>query len=97
MSEYVSHCVSLWNGRIDSHWAVGGPDEFGNGEKEGEAGVVACCGMDEQGQASPSETPLIVVRDSGQMAARPFMSTFHRTGRTTMGDDDACVVGWARR
>lgn len=82
---------------MDSHGAVGGPAEFGNGENEGEAGVATCCGIDEHGHASPRETPFMVVREEGQMGARPFMRTFHSTGRTTIGVDDACVVGCARR
>lgn len=55
------------------------------------------CGMLEQGHASPRETPLMAVRDEGQMGAKPDIKTFHRTGRMTMGLDVAWVVGWSRR
>lgn len=71
MREYVSHCVSLWKGRIDSQELL--PD----------LGIVL------QGHASPSETPLMAVRDAGQIGASPFMRTFHRTGSGTISIDDA--------
>jgi hypothetical protein len=71
--------------------------EFGKGENVGDVGDARVCGIDEQGQASPRETPLIAVRDAGQMGARPVMRTFQRTGRTTIGIEDACVVGCDNR
>lgn len=57
----------------------------------------AGCGMEEQGQASPSEIPLMAVRDWGQMGANPDMRTFQSVGSGTIGIDEACVDGWARR
>lgn len=53
--------------------------------------------MEWQGQASPRDTPLIAVRDWGQIGARPFMRTFHRVGMMTIGVDDACVEGCASK
>jgi hypothetical protein len=112
ISEYVSHCVSLWKGRIDSHAAVAyslslGVDgvDCGKGENVGdelEVEDMRCWGggswgIEEHGQASPSETPLMAVRDAGQMGASPDMRMFHNTGRMTTGVEEACVVGWARR
>lgn len=39
MSEYVSHWVSLWKGRMDSQGAgLPPPWAFGNGENVGELG-----------------------------------------------------------
>ncbi len=91
--------MSLWKWRIDSQASVVELDCCGNGEKVGEPEEVRCwtCGMDEQGQASPTEIPFMAVREVGQIGVRPAMSTFHNTGRTTTGLDEACVVGWARR
>ena len=60
------------------------PVELGNGEKVGLEGDCEGCGIELQGQASPRETPLMAVREGGQMGARPFMSTFHSTGIGTM-------------
>ncbi len=53
--------------------------------------------MEEQGQASPSETPPICVRDAGQTLARPLMRTVQRVGTVMTGTDAACVVGCERR
>ena len=99
----MSHCVSLWNGRMDSQ-AAADPERLevlGNGLKLGPPldGDVAGagCGMEEQGQASPSEIPLMAVRDWGQMGANPDMRTFQSVGSGTIGIDEACVDGWARR
>lgn len=50
-------------------------------------------GMEEQGHASPSDTPSIWVRVLGQMDASPLMSTVHRVGMVMMGTEDACVDG----
>ena len=49
--------------------------------------------MDEQGQASPSGTPSICVRDEGQTLERPFMRTVQRVGTVMTGTDAACVLG----
>jgi hypothetical protein len=95
MSEYVSHCVSLWKGKMLSHvatlwdWAV----LLGNGEKVGLAGVCDACGIDLHGQASPRDTPLMVVRDAGQIGASPLMRTFQSTGMGTISMLEACVDG----
>ena len=53
--------------------------------------------MEEQGQASPSETPSICVRDDGQTLERPLIRTVQRVGTVMTGTDAACVVGWERR
>lgn len=76
-----------------SQAAAEGPEELGKGEKPGEVGGWACCGIEEQGHASPSETPSMAVRDGGQIGPSPDMSTFHSVGRTTIGVEEACVVG----
>lgn len=88
----MSHCVNLWNGNIDSQ-ALAGGCELGKGEKLGEEGGGTVWGMAEHDHASPRETPSMAVREAGQMGARPVMSRFHRTGRTTIGCDAACVEG----
>ena len=92
--------MSLWKGRIDSQAPVE-PEvpPFGKGENVGEDGEPAegACGIEEHGQASPSDTPSMAVRLAGQIGARPVIRTFHRTGRITMGIEDACVVGCERR
>jgi hypothetical protein len=72
------------------------PVELGKGEKVGLEGDCAGCGIELQGQASPSETPLMAVRDGGQIGARPFMSTFQRRGIGTMITLEAWVEGWER-
>lgn len=86
---------------MDSHAAAGPErvDVFGKGLKLGPApvGDEAGCGMDEQGQASPREMPLMAVLDCGQIGAKPDMSKFQSVGRGTIGIDEACVEGWARR
>lgn len=85
--------MSLWKGSIDSHRA----GEFcpgGKGESPEVWGFGVGWGSDWQGHASPSVTPLIVVRDEGQMDAMPSIRTFQSTGRGTMGIDEACVEGW---
>src|SRR4051794_27053784 len=98
MSEYVSHCVSLWNGRMLSHGAMplDWPVVLGKGEKVGLEGDWAGWGMELHGQASPRDTPLMAVRDAGQMGARPLIRTFQRTGMGTMITLEACVDGWER-
>jgi hypothetical protein len=100
INEYVSHCVNLWKGRIDSQAPVE-PDElpFGKGEKVGEDGEPAegACGMEEHGHASPRDTSSMAVRLAGQIGARPVIRTFHRTGKMTIGIEDAWVVGCERR
>lgn len=84
---------------MDSQGSVAGLDCCGKGENVGEPDTVRCWtwGIDEQGQASPREMPLMAVREAGQMGASPAIRTFHNTGRTTTGLDEACVVGWERR
>jgi hypothetical protein len=52
-----------------------------------------CCGKLEHLHASPIETPSICVRDGGQIAASPSISTDHNVGIDTIGTDDASVVG----
>lgn len=96
MSEYVSHCVSLWKGRMLSHgWTPA--DVLGKGEKEGlEFEFCVGCGMELQGQASPRETPLMAVREAGQMGPRPFINTFQSTGIGTMMTLEAWVEGCER-
>ncbi len=54
-------------------------------------------GIVERGQASPREVPSRVVRDWGQIGARPSMSTDHRVGRGTIGTEEAWVVGCESR
>ena len=49
--------------------------------------------MEEQGQASPRETPSIRVRDEGQTLARPLTRTVQRVGTVMTGTDAACVLG----
>ncbi len=83
---------------MDSQAAAPGPDwELGKGERPGELGCDTCCGMEEQGHAPPSETPSMAVRDGGQIGPSPVISTFQNTGRTTIGVEEACVVGCATR
>lgn len=60
------------------------PVVLGKGEKVGLVGDCAGWGMELQGQASPSETPLIAVRDGGQIGANPFIRMFHSTGSGTI-------------
>jgi hypothetical protein len=98
MSEYVSHWVSLWKGRMLSHGAtpLAWPVVLGKGEKVGLVGDCAGCGIELHGQASPRETPLMAVRDGGQIGARPFMRTFQRTGMGTMMTLEAWVEGCER-
>ena len=93
--EYVSHWVSLWNGRMHSHaaTALGWPVVLGNGENDGLLGDWDGWGMELHGQASPSEIPLMAVRDGGQIGARPFMRMFHRTGSGTIITLDTCTAG----
>lgn len=98
MSEYVSHWVSLWKGRMLSHGATAGcPPLLGNGEKVGLLGGWVGWGIELQGQASPRETPLIAVREAGQIGIRPFRRTSHSTGSGTITVLEACVKGWERR
>ena len=90
--------MSLWKGRMLSHAATpfAWPVVLGNGENVGLLGDCEGCGIELQGQASPRETPLMAVRDGGQMGARPFMRMFQSTGKGTMMTLDACVEGWER-
>jgi len=46
-----------------------------------------------EGQASPRVVPSMVVRDDGQIGARPSIKTDQRTGRGIMGMDEATVRG----
>ncbi len=82
----------LSHGAMPLDWPV----VLGNGEKVGLEGDWAGWGIVLHGQASPRGTPLMAVRDGGQMGARPFMSTFQSTGRGTIMTLDACVEGWER-
>jgi hypothetical protein len=66
---------------------------LGKGEKVGLVGDCVGCGIELHGQASPSETPLIAVREGGQIGARPFMRTFHKTGIGTIMTLEAWVAG----
>ncbi len=50
-------------------------------------------GIEEQGHASPRDTPSIWVRVLGQILASPLIRTFQRVGTVTIGTDDACVDG----
>ena len=50
-------------------------------------------GIDLHGQASPRETPAMVVREEGQMGARPSMRTSHRVGSGMIGTDETNVDG----
>lgn len=54
-------------------------------------------GIEEQGHASPRETPAICVRDAGQMDARPSVRTLQRVGTVMMGAEEAWVDGCERR
>ena len=61
-----------------------------------------CCagglnGIEEQGQASPSDTPLTWVRVAGHMPDSPSISTDHSVGNDTMGVGEIVVVGWESR
>ena len=98
MSEYVSHWVSLWKGRMLSQGAtpLDWPVVLGNGENIGLVGDCAGCGIELQGQASPRETPLMAVRDGGQIGARPLIKTFQSTGMGTMMTLEAWVAGCDR-
>lgn len=69
---------------------------LGNGEKLGPADGVGC-GIDEHGQASPREMPLMAVREGGQMGAKPVISMSQNVGTRTIGIDEACVEGWDSR
>lgn len=55
------------------------------------------CGRSEHGQASPTDTPSICVREAGQIDARPSISTDQSMGRGTIGTDEASVEGWESR
>ena len=54
-------------------------------------------GRVESGHASPSEVLSRVVREGGQIGARPSMRTDQRIGRGTMGIEEARVRGWEIR
>lgn len=82
----------LSHGAMPLDWPVA----LGKGENVGLLGDCAGCGIELQGQASPSETPLMAVRDGGQMGLSPFMRTFQSTGMGTMITLEACVDGWER-
>ena len=51
-------------------------------------------GIEEQGQASPSDMPLTSVRVAGHMLDRPSISTDHSVGKDTTGAEEITVVGW---
>jgi len=82
----------LSHGAIPLDWPV----VLGKGEKVGLDGDCAGCGMELHGQASPSEIPLMAVRDGGQIGARPFIRMFQRTGRGTIMTLEAWVDGCER-
>ena len=48
--------------------------------------------MEEQGQASPIETPSICVRVDGQTLERPLIRTVQRVGTVMTGTEAAWVV-----
>ena len=50
-----------------------------------------------RGQASPRDVLSMLVREEGQMGARPSIRTDQRVGRGTMGIEEARVLGWERR
>jgi len=50
-----------------------------------------------RGQASPREVPSRLVREGGQIGARPSMRTDQRVGSGTMGTEEAWVVGCESR
>lgn len=80
---------------MDSHAAE--PERaLGKGEKLGPAEAVGC-GIEEHGQASPREIPLMAVREGGQIGAKPVIKTSQRVGRRTIGIEEACVEGWDKR
>lgn len=64
---------------------------FSQGNDGGEGG------MDEQGQASPMDTPSIWVRDDGQTLDKPLLRTVQRVGTVMTGTEAAWVVGCERR
>ncbi len=72
------------------------PVVLGKGENIGLVGDCAGCGIELQGQASPRETPLMAVRDGGQIGARPLIKTFQSTGMGTIMTLEACVAGCER-
>lgn len=80
---------------MDSH-AADPERALGNGEKLGPADCEGC-GMEEHGQASPREIPLMAVREGGQIGANPVISMSQKVGKRTIGIDDACVDGWDSR
>lgn len=82
----------LSQGAMPFDWPV----VLGKGEKVGLVGDWAGWGIELHGQASPSETPLIAVRDGGQIGAKPSIKTFQSTVRGTMITLDACVDGCER-
>ncbi len=55
--------------------------------------VVGSDGRVDRGQASPRDVLSIVVREGGQMGARPSIRTDQRVGRRTIGTEEACVEG----
>lgn len=54
-------------------------------------------GIEVRGHASPRDMPSMIVREAGQMGAKPSMRTCHRVGTGTMKTDEAWVVGWEMR
>lgn len=50
-----------------------------------------------RGHASPMDVEAMVVREGGQIGARPSIRTDQRMGRGTMGIEEARVLGWERR
>ncbi len=55
------------------------------------------CGIEEQGQASPSGVPPMTVRVAGQILESPSVRTDHSVGKGTTGTEEACVLGWEIR
>jgi hypothetical protein len=64
---------------------------FSQGKLGGDAGI------EEQGQASPRETPSMVVRVEGQTRLSPLERTVQRVGTVITGTEAAWVVGWESR
>jgi hypothetical protein len=53
--------------------------------------------MVDNGQASPSDVPSMVVRAAGQIGPSPSIKTDHSVGSRTIGTEEACVVGCEMR
>ena len=50
-------------------------------------------GIEEHGQASPSDTPSTCVRVAGHMLDRPSINTDHRVDKDMTGTEMVVVVG----